>query len=121
MGLKVLVRDKTITIAVKFSEDVEGTRLARAEGNVFNLSQEATKSLSCRYVRDLTSVSRGEILVNEGRWRIGALAGVNTDDQFVRVFLKDEWSKSANVCGSMAIVLERREEAFEILFGEAPL
>ena len=108
MGLEVLVRDETITIAVKRSEDVEGTRLARAEGNVFNLSQEATESLSCRLIRDLPSISCGEILVYEGRWWISALAGIKTDYQFIRVFLKDERSESADSRGSMAIVLKSR-------------
>lgn len=108
MGLEVLVRDETITIAVKCSEDVEGTRLARAEGNVFNLSQEATESLSCRFIRDLPSISCGEILVYEGRWWISALTGIKTDYQFIRVFLKDERSESADSRGSMAIVLKSR-------------
>ena len=117
MGLKVLVGDETITIAVKCAEDVEGARLARAEGNVFDLSQEATESLSSRCIRDFPSVCRGEILVYEGRWWVSALAGIKADDQFVRVFLKDERSKSADVCGSMAIVLKSRQEALEILFG----
>ena len=117
MGLEVLVRDEAITIAVKCSEDVECSRLSRAEGDVLNLSQEAAESLSCRYIRDFPSVSRGEILVYEGRWWIGALARIKTYDQFVRVFLKDEGSKSADVCGSMAIVLKSRQEALEILFG----
>ena len=117
MGFKVLVGDETITIAVKCAEDVEGARLARAEGDVFDLSQEATESLSSRCIRDFPSVCRGEILVYEGRRWVGALAGIKADDQFVRVFLKDERSKSADICGSMAIVLKSRQEALEILFG----
>ena len=117
MGLEVLVGDETITIAVKCSEDMERARLARAEGNVFNLSQEATESLSCRLIRDLPSISCREILVYEGRWWISALAGIKTDYQFIRVFLKDERSESADICGSMAIVLKSRQEALEILFG----
>ena len=117
MGLEVLVGDETITIAVKCSEDMEGARLARAEGNVFDLIQEATESLSSGYILDFPCVCRGEILVYEGGWWVGALAGIKADDQFVGVFLKDERSKSADICGSMAIVLKSRQEALEILFG----
>ena len=58
VGLEVFVRDETVAIAIKCSEDGEGARLAGAEGNVFDLSQEAAESLSCGYIRDIASISR---------------------------------------------------------------
>ena len=54
MGLEVLVRDKAITIGVESLEDLEGTRLTRAESYIFDLGQQTTETTSSGLVSDVT-------------------------------------------------------------------
>jgi len=74
MSLKVLVRDKTVTISVKLSKDLEGTRFTRTEGRIFNLREQASQSTSSCLIFDIIAcVSCGQLLVDEGWWGIGSL------------------------------------------------
>lgn len=115
MSLKVLVRDKAISISIKLPKDLESTRFTRTEGRIFNLSEQATQSASSCLIFDITiSISCCQLLVDESRRWIGSLPRVQRQGQLVCVLLEDKRGDRCNVSGSMDVVLEGREEAFKV-------
>ena len=102
VGLKVFIADKSITICVEISEDLESARLSYTECCVFDLSQEASEASCCRLVVDVASrICHLEVFVDESRRRIGTLVCGKSDCELIGIFLEDKRSDSANVCGSM--------------------
>ena len=78
VGLKVFVGDKTISISIERSEDLESARLALAESSIFDLTENTTKSASCGFIFDVATSGSCKFSVDKSRRRVSSLAGVES-------------------------------------------
>ena len=93
MGLEVLVRDKTITISIKLSKDLEGAWFALAEGCVLDPGQQTTEPASSCLISDIARIFHvGKLLVHKAWRRVRSLLLADCQYQFIRIFLKDKRS-----------------------------